>query len=188
MKKSTKMLIALMSGVLIGEVGLYSGGQVKAASEIENNKQEFSTQSMSSNESETDVYIENKKAMKKAIEEIPESEFKNPEAKQQALNSINKSEERGKATMGAKYAAKAIKALMKKMGQKAWDKMIRKIEKSTGRQLVMFHYNSITSLLNFLVHSQDKAQTAISKFLRKQFGFNKYVANGVAKAFVLIVL
>ena len=126
--------------------------------------------------------------MKKAIEEIPESEFKDPRAKQQALDSINKSEQRGKATMSAKYAAKAIKALMKKMGQKAWDKMIKKIEKSTGRQLVMFHYNSITKLLNYLVNSQDTAQTAISKFLRKEFGFNKNVANGVAQAFVLIVL
>ena len=46
-------------------------------------------------------------------------------AKQQALDSINKSEQRGKATMSAKYAAKAIKALMKN-GTKAWDKMIKR--------------------------------------------------------------
>lgn len=47
------------------------------------------------------------------------------EPKQQALDSINKSEQRGKATMSAKYAAKAIKALMKN-GTKAWDKMIKR--------------------------------------------------------------
>lgn len=188
MKKSTKFTVALLSSILIGEVGLYSGGQVKAAKDIEHSNQQYSEQNTNSQQSESDIYIENKEAMKKAIEEIPESEFKDPRAKQQALDSINKSEQRGKATMSAKYAAKAIKALMKKMGQKAWDKMIEKIEKSTGRQLVMFHYNSITKLLNYLVNSQDTAQTAISKFLRKEFGFNKNVADGVAQAFVLIVL
>ena len=119
MKKSTKFTVALLSSILIGEVGLYSGGQVKAAKDIEHSNQQYSEQNTNSQQSESDIYIENKEAMKKAIEEIPESEFKDPRAKQQALDSINKSEQRGKATMSAKYAAKAIKALMKK-----WDKKL----------------------------------------------------------------
>ncbi|EPC7162694.1 hypothetical protein ACR2QP_000057 [Staphylococcus pseudintermedius] len=91
-------------------------------------------------------------------------------------------------TITAKVAAKGMKALMKKTGRSRWDAVVRKVENFTGTELVMFHYDQVTNIVNLLANSQEKAQTAISKILVNNFGFNKTVANAVAYTFVLIVL
>ncbi|PTJ81510.1 hypothetical protein BU055_11025 [Staphylococcus succinus] len=103
-------------------------------------------------------------------------------------NNIAASEERGKVTLAAKAAAKSIKAVMKKVGKKGWNKFVKKVENTTGTELVALHYESITKLLNLLANSQEKATTVISKYLRQNAGLNKATADAVAATFVTIVL
>ncbi|MGX1826085.1 hypothetical protein ACWIDQ_18660, partial [Heyndrickxia sporothermodurans] len=117
--------------------------------------------------------------------------FLDPSVAQQLLN-VSESQSGtiqtfGKVTYTAKAGAKAIKAVMKKVGKKAWDKMIKKIESLTATQLVIFHWGSINKALNFLADSGGKIEEALTKFLVKKGGFNKTVAKYISKAFVLIV-
>ncbi|NCJ13601.1 hypothetical protein GWD55_00490 [Staphylococcus pseudintermedius] len=177
MKRSAKIFATLLSSVILLEVGSVSGGQVIAA-----------TNSQKQLEKEQQEYIKFKEAWINAIESTPPSEFKDPKVKEELKKNIKKSEERGKVTITAKAAAKGIKALMKKTGRAGWDAVVRKVENSTGTELVMFHYDQVTNIVNLLANSQEKAQTAISKILVNNFGFNKTVANAVAYTFVLIVL
>ena len=76
MKKSTKFTVALLSSILIGEVGLYSGGQVKAAKDIEHSNQQYSEQNTNSQQSESDIYIENKEAMKRLLKKFQNQNLK----------------------------------------------------------------------------------------------------------------
>lgn len=166
----------IVAAFLLQPIG-QSAGQVKAST-IENSNEQMTAEE----------YIKYKEAWIKAIDEMPESDFKDPSAKQDMKNSIAKSEERGKATLAAKAAAKSIKAVMKKVGKKGWNKLVKKVESTTGTELVALHYESITGLLNLLANSQEKATTVISKYLRQNAGLNKATADAVAATFVTIVL
>lgn len=177
MNKCTKIITTFLSSVILLEVGAVSAGQVKAATIVQNQV-----------DIEKEEYIKFKEAWIKAIESTPSSEFKDPKVKKELMNNIKKSEERGKVTITAKAAAKGMKALMKKMGRSGWNAVVKKVENATGTELVMFHYDQVTNIVNLLANSQEKAQTAISKILVNKFGFNKNVANAVAYTFVLIVL
>lgn len=48
----------------------------------------------------------------------------------------------GKFTMTAKAAAKALKKAMKKIGQKSWDGMVKKIEKNFGIKLAQITFST----------------------------------------------
>lgn len=177
MNKCTKIITTFLSSVILLEVGAVSAGQVKAATIVQNQV-----------DIEKEEYIKFKEAWIKAIESTPSSDFKDPNVKEELMSNIKKSEERGKVTITAKAAAKGMKALMKKMGRAGWNAVVKKVENATGTELVMFHYDQVTNIVNLLANSQEKAQTAISKILVNKFGFNKNVANAVAYTFVLIVL
>ncbi|HBI9278304.1 TPA: hypothetical protein PJK00_002173, partial [Staphylococcus aureus] len=83
------------------------------------------------------------------LEEIDNSkeDFKDPSVTEKLKGQVrdykNGVAERGKATITAKAGAKAIRATVNKIGEKAWDKLVAKIENTTGTKLVMFHYQSI---------------------------------------------
>ncbi|WP_063648123.1 hypothetical protein, partial [Staphylococcus aureus] len=83
------------------------------------------------------------------LEEIDNSkkDFKDPSVTEKLKGQVrdykNGVAERGKATITAKAGAKAIRATVNKVGEKAWDKLVAKIENTTGTKLVMFHYQSI---------------------------------------------
>lgn len=90
------------------------------------------------------------------LEEIDNSkeDFKAPSVTEKLKGQVrdykNGVAERGKATITAKAGAKAIRATVNKIGEKAWDKLVAKIENTTGTKLVMFHYQSINKFCDIL--------------------------------------
>ncbi len=96
--------------------------------------------------------------------------------------------ERGKATMTAKVGAQAIRATVNKVGEKVWNKLVKKIENTTGTKLVMFHYQSINKFCDILTGFEGNLADGIANGLTNNFGFNKQFAYVVARAFIAIVL
>lgn len=118
-----------------------------------------------------------------------QSEFVDPSVASQLLTTQETTtgiQPRGKITYSAKAGAKIIKATMNKVGKKAWNKMISKVESMTGTELVIFHWESINKFLDFAANSGDTIEGALTSYLVKH-GFNKTVAKYVSKAFVLVV-
>lgn len=127
-------------------------------------------------------------AVKKAVLET-QYEFEDPTVTNSILSNIEDIERtkqsRGKLTITAKAAAKALKVSMKKIGKKAWDKMVSKIEKTMGVNLVVLHWKGMNKLIDYLADSGDKIEDALTGFLTKH-GFNKTFARYLAKAFILV--
>ncbi|HEC2172827.1 TPA: hypothetical protein R1915_000881 [Staphylococcus delphini] len=96
--------------------------------------------------------------------------------------------ERGKATLTAKAGAKAIKATVNKVGEKAWNKLVAKVEKTSGIKLVMFHYQSINKFCDILTGFEGNLADAMATGLTYNYGFNQQFAYIVARAFIAIVL
>lgn len=95
--------------------------------------------------------------------------------------------ERGKATIAAKAGANAIRATVNKVGQKAWDNIVKQVEKRTGTELVVFHYQSINKFCDYLTGFEGKLSDGITEFL-VQNGFNRQVAGVIARVFIGVVL
>ncbi|WP_461611150.1 hypothetical protein [Cytobacillus kochii] len=93
----------------------------------------------------------------------------------------------GKFTMTAKAGAKALKAAMNKIGQKAWDAAVKKVEKNFGTSLVVFHWKSMNQVINVLSNSSTTITDALAGYLTKH-GFNQTFANIVARTFVTVFL
>lgn len=100
----------------------------------------------------------------------------------------NKYTTQGKATMTAKAAVKAIRAVMNRIGQKSWDKMIKKIENSTGTTLVVLHWKGINNFLDYAAGFKGTVEDALTQFLVNKAKFNKTFARYVARAFIFVVL
>lgn len=120
------------------------------------------------------------------------SDFKDPAVaerlKGQVKNYRDGVAERGKATMTAKAGAQAIRATVNKVGEKAWNKLVKKIENTTGTKLVMFHYQSINKFCDILTGFEGNLADGIANGLTNNFGFNKQFAYVIARAFIAIVL
>ncbi|PKI12169.1 hypothetical protein CW743_10660 [Staphylococcus shinii] len=120
------------------------------------------------------------------------SDFKDPAVadrlKGQVKNYRDGVAERGKATMTAKAGAQAIRATVNKVGEKAWNKLVKKIENTTATKLVMFYYQSINKFCDILTGFEGKLADGIANGLTNNFGFNKQFAYVVARAFIAIVL
>lgn len=120
------------------------------------------------------------------------SDFKDPAVaerlKWQVKNYRGGVAERGKATMTTKAGAQAIRATVNKVGEKAWNKLVKKIENTTGTKLVMFHYQSINKFCDILTGFEGNLADDIANGLTNKFGFNKQFAYVVARAFIAIVL
>ncbi|MGW7976818.1 hypothetical protein BU116_06565 [Staphylococcus xylosus] len=91
--------VFLASTILLQPLTM-SSAQVKAATTEKNNDQQ-----------EKEEYIKYKEAWIKAINEMPDSDFKDPSVKQELKNNITASEERGKVTLAAKAAGKSLQAI-----------------------------------------------------------------------------
>ncbi|HDE0645253.1 TPA: hypothetical protein PB713_001714 [Staphylococcus aureus] len=128
------------------------------------------------------------------LEEIDNSkkDFKDPSVTEKLKGQVrdykNGVAERGKATITAKAGAKAIRATVNKVGEKAWDKLVAKIENTTGTKLVMFHYQSINKFCDILTGFECNLAEGMATGLTNNFGFNKQFAYIVARAFIAIVL
>lgn len=128
------------------------------------------------------------------LEEIDNSkkDFKDPSVTEKLKGQVrdykNGLAERGKATITAKAGAKAIRATVNKVGEKAWDKLVAKIENTTGTKLVMFHYQSINKFCDILTGFEGNLAEGMATGLTNNFGFNKQFAYIVARAFIAIVL
>ncbi|HGH0778431.1 TPA: hypothetical protein ACJHH8_000851 [Staphylococcus pseudintermedius] len=128
------------------------------------------------------------------LEEIDNSkqDFKEPSVAEKLKGQVrdykNGVAERGKATVTAKAGAKAIRATVNKIGEKAWNKLVAKIENTTGTKLVMFHYQSINKFCDILTEFEGNLADGIAIGLTNNFGFNKQFAYIVARAFIAIVL
>ena len=94
--------VFLASTILLQPLTM-SSAQVKAATTEKNNDQQ-----------KKEEYIKYKEAWIKAINEMPDSDFKDPSVKQELKNNIAASEERGKVTIAAKAAGKSLQAILKK--------------------------------------------------------------------------
>ncbi|NHM94834.1 hypothetical protein [Staphylococcus aureus] len=127
------------------------------------------------------------------LEEIDNSkkDFKDPSVTEKLKGQVrdykNGVAERGKATITAK-AGEAIRATVNKVGEKAWDKLVAKIENTTGTKLVMFHYQSINKFCDILTGFEGNLAEGMATGLTNNFGFNKQFAYIVARAFIAIVL
>lgn len=128
------------------------------------------------------------------LEEIDNSkkDFKDPSVTEKLKGQVrdykNGVAERGKATITAKAGAKAIRATVNKVGEKAWDKLVAKIENTTGTKLVMFHYQSINKFCDILTGFEGNLAEGMATGLTNNFGFNKQFTYIVARAFIAIVL
>ncbi|NHM56738.1 hypothetical protein [Staphylococcus aureus] len=128
------------------------------------------------------------------LEEIDNSkkDFKDPSVTEKLKGQVrdykNGVAERGKATITAKAGAKAIRATVNKVGEKAWDKLVAKIENTTGTKLVMFHYQSINKFCDILTGFEGNLAEGMATGLTNNFDFNKQFAYIVARAFIAIVL
>ncbi|CAI80427.1 TPA: hypothetical protein ACKW2Y_001703 [Staphylococcus aureus] len=128
------------------------------------------------------------------LEEIDNSkkDFKDPSVTEKLKGQVrdykNGVAERGKATITAKAGAKAIRATVNKVGEKAWDKLVAKIENTTGTKLVMFHYQSINKFCDILTGFEGNLAEGMATGLTNNFGFNKQFAYILARAFIAIVL
>ncbi|WP_107842053.1 hypothetical protein [Metasolibacillus meyeri] len=94
----------------------------------------------------------------------------------------------GKFTLTAKAGAQALKVAMDKIGQKAWDGMVKTIEDNFGVKLVVFHWKSMNQLINVLSNSSTTITDAITDFLVDKASFNRTFAEIVARAFVTVFL
>ncbi|CAC6783263.1 Uncharacterised protein [Staphylococcus aureus] len=128
------------------------------------------------------------------LEELDNSkkDFKDPSVTEKLKGQVrdykNGVAERGKATITAKAGAKAIRATVNKVGEKAWDKLVAKIENTTGTKLVMFHYQSINKFCDILTGFEGNLAEGIATGLTNNFVFNKQFVYIVARAFIAIVL
>lgn len=95
---------------------------------------------------------------------------------------------RGKFTLTAKAGAKALKAAMDKIGETAWNKMVKTIEDNFGVKLVVFHWEAMNKLINVLSNSSTTITDAITDFLVDNAGFNRTFAEIIARTFVTIFL
>ncbi|WP_241955477.1 hypothetical protein [Staphylococcus chromogenes] len=95
--------------------------------------------------------------------------------------------ERGKATITAKAGAKSIKAVVNKVGQKTWDNIVKQVEKRTGTELVVLHYQSINKFCDYLTGFEGKLSDGITEYL-VQNGFNRQIAGVIARVFIGVVL
>lgn len=127
------------------------------------------------------------------IESIEEnkSSFKDPNEaevlKSKAKQYRDGIAERGKATIAAKAGAKSIKAVVNKVGQKAWDNIVKQVEKRTGTQLVVLHYQSINKFCDYLTGFEGKLSDGITEYL-VQNGFNRQIAGVISRVFIGVVL
>jgi|GEM_PF-1696451 len=195
-KFSLKVTSGVISGILLlGSVSIPVSSAFASESIQEGVVEEFlftneeikSMEEYFNNFDEIEFY----KAFEIAINEN-KSEFIDPSVAQELLNNLQSQssmiQTRGKVTLTAKAGAQAIKAVMNKVGQKAWDKMIDKVETASGTTLVVLHWKSITNLLNYLVNFNGELEEAIQSFLVNKAGFNSTVAYWVARSFVFVVL
>jgi len=198
LKIGIKATSGVISGILLlGSISI-PVSNVFASESVQNNVQEeqlpFTNQEIQSTENYFNNFDEQEfyNAFAKAVNEN-KSEFIDPSVAQQLLNNVQQQinprpQTRGKVTLTAKAGAKAIKAVMDKVGQKAWDKMMHTVETSTGTTLVTLHWQSITKFLDYAVGFNGEIEEALESFLVKKCGFNSTVAYWVAKGFVAIVL
>lgn len=127
----------------------------------------------------------------KAIEET-KGDINDPKAtaqlKGQVTNYKNGVANRGKATIAAKAGAKALRATVHRIGKKAWNKYVKKIESMSGRKLVMLHYQGINKFCDILTGFEGNLSDAIAKTLNKYTGLNKNVGYVVARALIALLL
>lgn len=193
-----KLVSGAIGGMLvIGSVIVPANYAFASETVQENKEQEFmftyeeiqSMENFFSNVNEKEFY----NAFEQAIIET-QSEFIDPSVATELLGITQQVQEkntpvlRGKVTLTAKAGAKAIKAVMNKVGKKGWNAMLKKVESTTGTELVVLHWESITKFLDYAVDFNGDIEDALEDFLVKKAGFNRTIAHWVAKTFIFIVL
>ena len=185
MKKNNKYLKSVIAVALI--TGTLTTPFVSASALETNNGVNSSLSSLENNQQ---MFLD---AFEKAILEN-QDEFNDPSIAPVLLQKLQQNGEnntnpmaRGKATMTAKAGAKAIKAVMNKVGKRAWNKMISEIESRTGTTLVILHWQGMNKIINALSNSGTTITDALTNYLHKNAGFNKTFAGIVARTFVMVV-
>lgn len=135
-----------------------------------------------------------KETMKNIVLENKD-DFNDPSYADYLINKIDSSNQtsseimlRGKFTLTAKAGAKALKVAMDKIGKKAWDSMVKSIEKNFGTKLVVLHWEMMNKTINVLSNSSTTITDALTDFLCDNAGFNRVFAEIIARAFVTVVL
>lgn len=169
---NTKVAAAVLSGLFLTNIVGFSVSEYKVH-----------TQAVEATEL-TQAEID--KAFADAVKENASS-FENPEDAKIILSNLQAGPDEGKLTIAAKAGGIALKAAAKKIGQKAWDKIIIKVENTTGTKLVMLHYKSINQFLDFMVGFKGSVESGIKAYL-VQYGVNATVAKYTAKTLVLVFL
>lgn len=178
--KILKISSSLMAVGIMAPTILFTTNEAKAYEQNQQEIQQASEQLQKMGEGALEGLHQNKEAFQKAgVYDKMERD---------ARQLANGQSERGKATLGAKAGAKAIKATAKKVGQKAWDGYIKQFEKRAGVKVAFLHYQSIFKFCDYITGFGGTVTDAISKGLQNKLGFNKTLAYYIAKAFVLIVL
>lgn len=184
MKRKTQRFIATISATIL----LCTTIALPAAQASSNNS--YFNSNINTTEGEiNDDFIN---AFKDAIITY-QDEFEDPSVADELLDTIKHNElnsnsaiqQRGKVTITAKYGAKLLKSKMNKIGEKAWNKMVKKVETVSGTKLVWFHWKGVNQVIDFLAESGDTIENSLTKFLKGK-GMNSTVAKYTAKAIVLV--
>ena len=77
--------------------------------------------------------------------------------------------------------------MVNKVGQKAWDNIVKQVEKRTGTELVVLHYQSINKFWDYLTGFEGKLSDGITEYL-VQNGFNRQIVGVIARVFIGVVL
>ena len=101
---------------------------------------------------------------------------------EEATGFITTRDKRGKATMGAKVAGKAMKAFLKKMGKTWWEKQTKK-----WYFPVKVNWKTINAIANYSAGFDGTIESAITKYLTSHHIANKSVAKKIAWLIVTIV-
>jgi len=100
-----------------------------------------------------------------------------------AKTMINNMDQRGKAGMTAKAAAKLLKAGLKKMGKKEYEK----IAKSSGLELIGLNWKRINQAAELAAAFDGKIETVLQKVLM-EVGLNKTAAGIASRTISFIFL
>lgn len=191
MKKFNKSLIILSTSLLLGEIIAPSVSEITTSAD---SNDVTSQQTTSSNGSLNDMMIQvfgdssytpesnnltdsqRQQVIdieNKIINNIDPQYFNDPEYSNQLVTNIEK---RGKAGLTAKVAAKLLKAGLKKMGQKEYDRLA----KYTGLAMVDLNWKAINKVADIFAGFGGTIESALKKSL-KSVGLNDYWAGVAAR-------
>ncbi|WP_288530531.1 hypothetical protein [uncultured Secundilactobacillus sp.] len=181
-KQLFKSGIVMISTVMIGGISATATISAKASADetsIENTDESISIQIIDPTEFNKLALIDDQTDFNFELAQYLYSQGVNPE---DATGLVSVREKRGKTTMAAKVAGKAMKAFLKKMGKNWWDKQSKK-----WYFPIKVNWKTINAIANYAAGFNGTIENAITNFLTSHHLANKNIAKKIAWLIVTIV-